>query len=176
MLPRWRFAVAGALARNALRPGHSHATIPCGDRDSPSHSIETRSIALVRSCHNAALLQATAFRVLHQALGHFRRLVQPSVPSLRAAANWSLERDRHRQAAWAARRFRSSSASRAKRHPGSGPSAQTLGLTGREGAAFRQKIITSAASELPVSIASCFGDKRHHNGSRLSVALQRRNE
>ena len=41
--------------------------------------------------------------------------------------NPSLERDLHRPGTWPARRFRSSSTSRAKRHPGSGPSAQTLG-------------------------------------------------
>lgn len=42
--------------------------------------------------------------------------------------NPSLERDLHRHAAWPARRRGPSSASRAKRHPGVGPSAQTLGV------------------------------------------------
>ncbi len=43
--------------------------------------------------------------------------------------NPSLERDLHRQSTWPARRCGPSSASRAKRLPGFGPSAQTLGLT-----------------------------------------------
>jgi len=43
--------------------------------------------------------------------------------------NPSLERDLHRHGTWPAKRSLSSSASRAKRHSGSGPSAQTLGLT-----------------------------------------------
>ena len=42
--------------------------------------------------------------------------------------NPSLERDLHRHGTWPARLFRSSSASRAKHHSGSGPSAQTLGV------------------------------------------------
>ena len=37
--------------------------------------------------------------------------------------------DLHRHGTWPAKRSLSSSASRAKRHPGSGPSAQTLGVT-----------------------------------------------
>ena len=41
--------------------------------------------------------------------------------------NPSLERDLHRHGTWPARRSGLSSASRAKRHPGVGPSAQTLG-------------------------------------------------
>jgi GNAT superfamily N-acetyltransferase len=41
--------------------------------------------------------------------------------------NPSLERDLHRHGTWPAKRSLSSSASRAKRHPGVGPSAQTLG-------------------------------------------------
>ena len=41
--------------------------------------------------------------------------------------NPSLERDLHRPGTWPARLSLSSSASRAKRHPGVGPSAQTLG-------------------------------------------------
>ena len=44
--------------------------------------------------------------------------------------NPSLERDLHRQGTWPARRSLSSSASRAKHLPGSGPSAQTLGPAG----------------------------------------------
>jgi hypothetical protein len=58
--------------------------------------------------------------------------VSPAPPARFGAAplpNPSLERDLHRHGTWPARRFRSSSASRAKRHTGSGPSAQTLGLT-----------------------------------------------
>ena len=43
--------------------------------------------------------------------------------------NPSLERDLHRHGTWPAKRSLSSSASRAKRHAASGPSAQTLGLT-----------------------------------------------
>ena len=42
--------------------------------------------------------------------------------------NPSLERDLHRHGTWPARRSLSSSSARARRHPGSGPSAQTLGL------------------------------------------------
>jgi len=43
--------------------------------------------------------------------------------------NPSLERDLHRHGIWPAKRWFLSSASRAKRHSGSGPSAQTLGVT-----------------------------------------------
>ena len=42
--------------------------------------------------------------------------------------NPSLERDLHRHGTWPAKRSGLSCASRAKRHPGSGPSAQTLGV------------------------------------------------
>ncbi len=48
----------------------------------------------------------------------------PAVPP-----NPSLERDLPRHGTWPARRWFLSSASRAKRHTGVGPSAQTLGLT-----------------------------------------------
>src|SRR5512147_2915954 len=46
-----------------------------------------------------------------------------------ATPNPSLERDLHRHGTWPAKRSGLSSASRAKRHSGSGPSAQTLGRT-----------------------------------------------
>ena len=51
-----------------------------------------------------------------------------SIYSARETPNPSLERDLHRHDTWPARRSGLSSASQAKRHPGSGPSAQTLGL------------------------------------------------
>ena len=46
-----------------------------------------------------------------------------------ATPNPSLERDLRRDGTWPARRSGLSSASRAERHPGVGPSAQTLGST-----------------------------------------------
>jgi len=55
----------------------------------------------------------------------------PAKPPLsEARPNPSLERDLHRHGTWPAKRSLSSCASRAKRHPGVGPSAQTLGLEG----------------------------------------------
>ncbi len=57
-------------------------------------------------------------------------VVLPPRSSFAVRPNPSLERDLHRHGTWPARRSLSSSASRAKRHPGSGPSAQTLGRTG----------------------------------------------
>ncbi len=62
---------------------------------------------------------------------HAPRLPRSSTP-LRVRPNPSLERDLHRHGTWPARRSLSSSASRAKCHPGSGPSAQTLGLMGQQ--------------------------------------------
>ena len=49
--------------------------------------------------------------------------------------NPSLERDLHRHGIWPASRSGSSSVQRAKRHPGSGLSAQTLGITTHRGIA-----------------------------------------
>ena len=49
--------------------------------------------------------------------------------------NPSLERDLHRHGTWPARRCGPSSVARAKRHPGSGPSAQTLGRRGHSAGA-----------------------------------------
>jgi hypothetical protein len=101
---RWRFAVAGALDRKAARLGHYRATIPCGDRDSPSHSTKARSIALVLNRCHAAHHQATALVLRMQARSQFPRLMPPIVPSSWAAANWSLEADLHRHGTWAASR------------------------------------------------------------------------
>jgi hypothetical protein len=55
----------------------------------------------------------------------------PASNAKAATANPSLEQDLHRHGTWPAKRFRSSSASRAKHHAGSGPSAQTLGRMNR---------------------------------------------
>jgi hypothetical protein len=51
-----------------------------------------------------------------------------AAPTPEVLANPSLERDLHRPGTWPARRCGPSSVARAKRHSGSGPSAQTLGL------------------------------------------------
>jgi hypothetical protein len=74
-------------------------------------------------------------------LGH---AVPPApLPRIGAAAlpNPSIERDLHRNGTWPARRFSSSSVSRAKHHSGSGPSAQTLG------SAARRVLVPSASIE-----------------------------
>ena len=61
----------------------------------------------------------------------FRCLRTSAVIRSRAVLpNWSLKRDLHRHGTWPARRSGLSSASRAKRHSGYGPLAQTLGSTG----------------------------------------------
>ena len=61
--------------------------------------------------------------------------------------NPSLERDLHRPGTWPARRSLSSSASRAKRHSGSGPSAQTLGLAVTPLVTFWQQAPTVSAGK-----------------------------
>jgi hypothetical protein len=60
------------------------------------------------------------------ATGSRRTCRQSSWLLREAAANPSLERDLHRHGTWPAKRSLSSSASRAKHHAASGPSAQTL--------------------------------------------------
>lgn len=59
-----------------------------------------------------------------------------------AMPNPSLERDLHRHGTWPAKRWFLSSASRAKRHPGSGSSAQTLGRSGSMSALEPQLLLT----------------------------------
>lgn len=66
--------------------------------------------------------------------------------------NPSLERDLHRHGAWPARRSLSSSASRAKRHPGSGPSAQTLGVM-KTSSAFLPQALASLALALTCALS-----------------------
>jgi hypothetical protein len=61
--------------------------------------------------------------------------------------NPSLERDLHRPGTWPAKRSLSSSASRAKRHTGSGPSAQTLGLSVTPLAPLRRRSCTGSHGE-----------------------------
>jgi hypothetical protein len=53
------------------------------------------------------------------------------LPSRRCALTVRSSRDLHRRGTWPACPSFLSSVSRAKRHPGSGPSAQTLGITER---------------------------------------------
>ena len=126
---RWRFAVDGATGCKAVRSRLCRATIPCGDRVSPSHTTRARILALVLHGHNAALHQATALVLRLQALSHFLRLLPSSVPSSWAAANWSLEWTSTGMALGPRSAAGLCCASRAKRHSGSGPSAQTLGRT-----------------------------------------------
>ncbi len=66
------------------------------------------------------------YRGRHRVVGGLRGAIEFSFRAV--LPNWSLERDLHRHGTWPARRCGSSSVARAKHHPGSGPSAQTLGF------------------------------------------------
>jgi hypothetical protein len=80
---------------------------------------------------------ASGLRLWRRALRNYRRkraVLQSAVPAplarfgAAALSNPSLERDLHRHGTRPASPWFLSSASRAKRHSGSGPSAQTLGV------------------------------------------------
>ena len=71
--------------------------------------------------------------------------------------NPSLERDLHRHGTWPAKRSLSSSASRAKHHAGSGPSAQTLGRRGHSaGFALAAQLTAIERETVPTSFLRPF--------------------
>ncbi len=105
----------------------------------------------------AVCASRSAHRMRQQVLLARSRSNQSSAKSLRLSIaqlhgravtpNPSLERDLHRHGTWPARRSLPSSASRAKRHTGVGPSAQTLGLAVTPLALFWQQAPTAHAGK-----------------------------
>ena len=80
-------------------------------------------------------MRASPFR--HAPIANARRFNRPARQARSSSQRGLTLRssgDLHRHGTWPARRSGLSSASRAKRHPGSGPSAQTLGLMNDESA------------------------------------------